>query len=215
MKPADQEIIDDYFRRERVRKLHIGCGGNILKGWLNSDYNSVHSDVIFLDATKPFPFNNDEFDYLFSEHVIEHFDFAKGFAMLLECHRILKPGGKLRISTPDLLFLIDLHRAEKSELQKEYIKWSTDNFIKAAPYYAETFVINNFVRDWGHTFIYDENVLRYSLTSAGFEEIIKCDVNESLYSELKGLENDDRMPSAFLRLESLVLEAAKPRQLRS
>ena len=100
MKPADQEIIDDYFRRERVRKLHIGCGGNILKGWLNSDYNSVHSDVIFLDATKPFPFNNDEFDYLFSEHVIEHFDFAKGFAMLLECHRILKPGGKLRISTP-------------------------------------------------------------------------------------------------------------------
>jgi predicted SAM-dependent methyltransferase len=213
MKAADQQIIDGYFCRERVRKLHIGCGGNILKGWLNSDYNSGHPEVVFLDATKPFPFNTDKFDYVFSEHMIEHFDFAQGFAMLLECHRILKPGGKLRISTPDLLFLIDLHREDKSELQKEYIKWSTDNFIKGAPYYAETFVINNFVRDWGHTFIYDENVLRYSLTKAGFEEISKCDVNESACSELKGLENDDRMPSAFLKLESLVLEAAKPRQL--
>ena len=215
MKTPGQEFIDEYFSRERVRKLHIGCGGNILNGWLNSDCNSINPGVISLDATKVFPLNNDQFDYVFSEHMIEHINFSQGFAMLLECHRILKPGGKLRISTPDLLFLIDLYRAEKSELQKEYIKWATDNFIKAAPYYSDTFVINNYVRDWGHMFIYDENVLRYSLTKAGFEEIVKCDVNESGCTELRGLENDDRMPSAFLKLESLVLEAAKPRQLPS
>jgi hypothetical protein len=63
--------------------------------------------------------------------------------MLSECHRVLKNNGKIRISTPDLQFLIDLYRDNKSELQRQYIKWATDERIKGAPCYDETFVINS------------------------------------------------------------------------
>jgi predicted SAM-dependent methyltransferase len=205
----DEKIIEDYFTNHKTKKLHIGCGRNILKGWLNSDYYPRLDQTIYLDATKPFPIKDDEFDYVFSEHMIEHITYPQGLQMLTECYRVLKPRGKLRIATPDLLFLIDLYRNEKSWLQTAYVKWATDNFIKTAPCYEDVFVINNFMRGFGHKFIYNEKVLHYSLEKVGFSEITKCDLNDSEDEELRGLENESRMPGGFLRLESIVLEGTK------
>ena len=206
---VDSAIIESYFAEQRIRKLHIGCGGNILGDWLNSDFSPYSDRVLHLDATKTFPFSKETFDYIFSEHLIEHVSYSNGLAMLSECHRVLKNNGKIRISTPNLQFLIDLYSDNKSELQKEYIKWATDSFIKSAPYYDDTFVINNFVRDWGHLFIYDEKTLRSSLEKAGFTKILRCELNESQDELLRNLENEERIPKGFLKLESVTLEGTK------
>lgn len=209
IKSIDRLSIETYLAEQKVKKLHIGCGENILSGWLNSDL-SPHSDkVIPIDATDMFSLENDMFDYIFSEHMIEHISYSNGLAMLSESHRILKHGGKLRISTPDLQFLIDLYQKNPSKLQKEYIKWATDCFIKNAPYYDDIFVINNFVRDWGHLFIYDEKTLRSSLENVGFTKIIRLELNESKDEALRNLENEKRMPQGMLKLESFTLEATK------
>jgi predicted SAM-dependent methyltransferase len=206
---VDRAIIESYFAKQEIRKLHIGCGTSTLGDWLNSDLFPYSDDILHLDATDTFPFVNETFDYIFSEHMIEHISYSNGLAMLSECHRVLKKNGKIRISTPNLQFLSDLYRKNKSELQIEYIKWATDSFIQSAPYYDETFVINNFVRDWGHLFIYDEKTLRSSLEKAGFTKIIKSDLNESNDETLRNLENEQRMPRGFLRLESITLEGTK------
>ena len=66
------------------------------------------------------------------------------------------------------------------------------------------------MRDYGHQFIYNEKVMRYSLEKIGFTEITRCELNDSKDKELRGLENEDRMPPGFLKLESFVLEAIKP-----
>jgi predicted SAM-dependent methyltransferase len=130
--------------------------------------------------------------------------------MLSECLRVLKPLGVLRLSTPDLDFLIDLRRPDKSPLQREYIRWAVETTMRNVPDTTnETFVINNFVRDWGHTFIYDEKTLRQSLQLAGFRDLRKCDLQESSVECLRNLENETRMPPGFLRLESMVIEATK------
>lgn len=105
--------------------------------------------------------------------------------------------------------MIDLYGEPKSQLQMDYIKWATDAFVHAAPCYDATFVINNFVRDWGHLFIYDEKTLCLSLENAGFSNITKCDLNESADESLRNLENEQRMPKGFLKLESITLEATK------
>jgi predicted SAM-dependent methyltransferase len=111
---VDRNIVANYLSQNNVRKLHIGCGSHILPGWLNSDYFTRSSDILHLDATRPFPFNDDEFDYIFSEHMIEHISYSQGFLMLTECFRVLKRNGQIRISTPDLSFLVDLHKENKS-----------------------------------------------------------------------------------------------------
>lgn len=206
---VDSEIVGNYLAEQEVRKLHIGCGENILSGWLNADF-FPHSDMILhLDASDTFPFPTGSFDYIFSEHMIEHISYSNGFVMLSECYRILRNNGKVRISTPNMQFLINLYGCGKSELQMEYLKWATDKFGKNISCHDDTFVINNFVRAWGHLFIYDEKTLRSSLGKAGFSKIVRCDLNESNDELLRNLENDQRMPKGLLKLESFTLEGTK------
>ncbi len=99
----------DYLGRHAVRKLHIGCGGNPLEGWLNTEYEPrAPLSVMYLDASRPFPIPSDSFDLIFSEHMIEHVPLGAAFNMLQECGRVLRPGGLVRISTPPLEYLIKL-----------------------------------------------------------------------------------------------------------
>jgi hypothetical protein len=58
-------------------------------------------------------------------------------------------------------------------------------------------------------FIYDEKTLRSSLEKAGFADIVRCDLNESKDESLRKLENENRMPEGFVKLESFTLEGTK------
>ena len=202
-------VVGDYLRRDGAKKLHLGCGHSILEGWLNSDFSPARPDVIRLDATTAFPIPSDSFDYVFSEHMIEHIAYRDGLNMLGESFRVLKPGGKIRVSTPDLQFLVDLYAEPKTALQKHYIEWATETFVKT-PEASDTIVINNFVRDWGHQFIYDAKTLSRALELAGFGAVERFDINHSNDPALTNLENASRMPPGFLQLESFTLEATKP-----
>jgi predicted SAM-dependent methyltransferase len=209
LRHVDKRLVDDYHKRAPVRKLHIGCGSNVISGWLNADYYPKSPNILHLDATRPFSLlESRSFDYVFSEHMIEHVPYRAGSQMIAECYRILKPDGKLRISTPDLSFLIDLYRSDKSELQQQYVAWASSR-INWAPYQDETFVINNFVRNWGHSFIYDEKTLRAMMEAAGFKNVSRCGLAHSDDETLCSLENEKKMPEGFLQLESLTLEAIK------
>jgi predicted SAM-dependent methyltransferase len=208
---TDSGIARRYLSGDGTKKLQIGCGQNVLDGWLNSDFRPKRSHIMHLDATRAFPLPDNAFDFVFSEHMIEHVPYVGGVNMLNECFRVLKPGGTLRISTPDLLFLIDLYRPDKSPLQQSYIDCAVSLHSSYAPVATDTFVINNYVRDWGHLFIYDEKTLADAMRRAGFSEIRKFQLNESDSEALRGLENESRMPEGFLALESLTLQAVKPR----
>jgi predicted SAM-dependent methyltransferase len=206
---SDRAIGARYLAESDTPRLHIGCGEHLLSGWLNTDHQPELPMVMHLDASQHFPFREETFDYIFSEHVIEHISYRDGVKMLAECFRVLKRSGKVRISTPDLAFLIDLARPDKSELQRAYIKWAVIAFTPGAPDDNEAFIINNFVRNWGHTFIYDEKTLRGAMASAGLTAITKCDLCESTDAALRNLENKEHVPPNFLRLETLTLEGGK------
>jgi predicted SAM-dependent methyltransferase len=205
----DRKLANQYILQSEVRKLHLGCGWNLLPGWLNADYRPLCREVLYLDARQPFFFLDETFDYIFSEHMIEHISYNDGLKTLAECHRILRRGGKIRVSTPDLAFLIALYNGDKSSLQREYIAWANSNFLKDVPSDNEVFVINNFVRDWGHTFIYDEKTLKSVMASVGFTEITKYDLQSSADSVLCNLENLTRIPARFLEMETMTFEGTK------
>src|SRR5215469_1479512 len=102
-------------------KLHIGCGDHPIEGWINTDLNPCMMGVGPMDATKTFPFVDNFFTHIFSEHMIEHITKEEGEFMLRECFRVLKPGGKIRISCPG----------------RENIKWIRDGNVPEYVAWAE------------------------------------------------------------------------------
>jgi predicted SAM-dependent methyltransferase len=206
---VDKSVAREHLSAPGPKKLHLGCGNHILEGWLNSDFFPYTENVMRLDVTRRFPFDDRTFDYVFSEHMIEHIPHAQGQHMIDESFRVLKPGGRIRISTPDLAFLVALYQPDKTELQRRYIRWSAEANKPNVAFAMDTYVINNFVRDWGHQFIYDEKALRASFERAGFQEIVRCALNESHFQELRNLENEAKIPEGFVKLESFTLEGTK------
>jgi predicted SAM-dependent methyltransferase len=190
------------------RLLHIGCGDHPLPGWVNTDHRPGPWTLPHLDATRRFPFPDATWDRAYSEHMIEHVPQPQGLAMLRECHRVLKPGGRIRIVTPDLAFLVALQRPRLSPLQRRYLAWSA----RAYPGCLQpsgAFALNNYVRAWGHQFIYDRATLSAALAEAGFRGVRSQPLGRSRDPLFRGLENQGRMPAGFLQLESLALEAER------
>ena len=105
--------------------LNIGCGSNILAGFINCDIQSNHyhptkkSNFVHYDMRKnELPFGDGEVDGIYCSHVLEHIEswFVKKF--FAESLRVLKPGCVLRIVVPDPEFMFAMfHR------YPEYFSW--------------------------------------------------------------------------------------------
>jgi len=202
-------VIENYLRSHPVGKLQLGSGPKLLDGWLNTDCSLFFQGKCFLDAKRPFPFEDKTFNYVFAEHLIEHLTYPKGVAMLRECHRVLKPGGSIRVASPDLHILAGLYTPEKTEAQKQFIKTMVDNWLPDIRIYKESFVINNSVRNWGHKFIYDQETLTAAMESVGFTEVTRFNPCESNDPNLQGLESHGPGNEAKC-FETLVLQAKRP-----
>jgi predicted SAM-dependent methyltransferase len=203
--------MDRYFQSHAVRKLQVGSGDNLKEGWLNTNYmpGVRQTSLLHLDATERFPFPNDSFDYVNSEHMIEHVPHEGGRSMLNECFRVMKCGGRIRITTPDIHFLVQLLRPALSDVERRYVEWAHRSFIGAGEPSAVA-VVNHFVRSWGHLFIYDRPTLERDLREAGFTKTEWLPLNESSDENLRGLEHTARMPEGLLELESMTCEGVKP-----
>jgi predicted SAM-dependent methyltransferase len=206
------ELIDDYLRSHPVRKLQLGAGPALIDGWLNTDLAPASARVAFLDATKPFPLPDASFDYAFSEHMIEHVPLTAGLFMLRECRRVLRPGGTIRIATPDLEVFIGLYGHEDEPGCGRYVHWVTDRYLDGRGAYRASLVINNIFRDWGHQFLYDGELMTMALADAGFAHIRRSRAGESEDEHLRGIEShgkvvQDEEMGAF---ETMVFEAERP-----
>lgn len=213
-----EESIRRYLQTHAVRKLQIGAGPNALDGWLNADFTPRRPSDIFMDATRPFPLPADSFDFVFSEHMIEHVPFSLGRRMISECYRILKPGGRIRIATPNLEQIVGLRTSAPSTEQRQYVRWAIANHFSGAletdmrdDRYRPSYVINNFFWDFGHYFVYDLETLVATLGAAGFLETVECTPGESAVQELRGLESHGALiGEQYNRFETMVVEARKP-----
>jgi predicted SAM-dependent methyltransferase len=205
-------FIRAYLDSHEVRCLHIGSGGNVLQGWLNTDLNPRSDQIIYLDATDPLPFEDSTLDYVFSEHLIEHLPHEDGAYHLNQCYRVLKPKGRIRVATPDLQFLIEIYtQSTLTEPQAKYVRRTLDRAFPNTGFFNGAFVLNHFMRHWGHKFIYDEATLGHALRKAGFTETRRWPVGDSDEPRLRDIEHHgDAISEEFNLLQTMVIEGAKP-----
>lgn len=200
-----------HLRRPGPHKLHLGAGGAGLPGWLNTDLHPERWPTVRLDATRPFPLPNGAFDYIFSEHMIEHLPLDGARRMLSECFRVLKPGGRIRLATPDLDRVLRLQASPDAQPQAEYLRWAVPYGRHPADLPPAIVVINSLFHEHGHQFLFDEASLRDLLHLTGFTDIRRYTPGESDDPQLRGLEIHQKVIGRMANdYETLVVEACKP-----
>jgi len=89
--------------------LNFGCGGTYHSDWINLDAVPVSPDVIGHDLTRELPFADERFDAVYGSHVLEHLEPKDAMRLLVDCFRVLKPGGIVRVVVPDLEGMVRLY----------------------------------------------------------------------------------------------------------
>lgn len=79
-------------------KLNLGCGIDKKEGFVNVDYHNDFNPDVVADLNGTLPFPKECAEYVEASHVLEHLNNPTDF--LMECHRVLKGGGVLKILTP-------------------------------------------------------------------------------------------------------------------
>ena len=208
-------LIRQHFNSHSLIKVSLGAGKHAKPGWLNTDYEPFgHPDVVYLDAAEPFPFSDASVDYFYTEHMIEHLPLSSAQLMLRECYRTLKVGGKIRIATPDMMQLAKLLFPNDGAAEiAGYAEWALRTFppdVGASMELTNCMVFNNFMRNWGHQFVYDERTLLALLKDVGFAAVRRCAVNFSEDPQLVGQEMHQQIVDTIANnFETMVLEATK------
>ena len=205
-------IVREYMQANRVHKLQVGAGNNSPAGWLNTDIVPAGSQA-YLDITKPLPFADGSFQYIFGEHVIEHIPYEDGLAFFKEAHRILAPGGKIRMVTPNLsvyLALFNKPDPEHSIGTANYVKRKLEAQAWSESPDPACIILNNQMRWFGHQLLYTPALLRSSLEQAGFTQIRQYAAGESDDAVLKAI---DFGPSTYYKdvnaFEAMAFEATR------
>jgi predicted SAM-dependent methyltransferase len=164
-------------------RLHLGSGGHRLEGWINLDIEPAGADVA-ADCSRALPFADASAAFIHCEDLIEHLDREGGARLLAECFRVLRPGGTLRLLTPDLERLV---RRVYLGAQARHLAWCSAQLAAEGPCQA----LNMHLRMNGeHRFLYDGAELSAALVSAGFR-VERVRWNRSKRPELRYLDLRD------------------------
>lgn len=181
--------------------LNIGAGPGAVDGWLNTDLlATVDGETMPMDAAKPWPFVDATAEAVNSEHFLEHIDPVMAAFYFREAHRVLRPGGVIRTSTPDLRGLA------KALLDEDPVALETH---RRHGYEARNHadLVNNYVYSWGHAHIYDFETIATLLSEQGFEQIERVEFGQSRHDVLRGI---DTHPVDELSHIVVGVDAVKP-----
>jgi predicted SAM-dependent methyltransferase len=211
-------------RRQRVEttggvvKVNLGSGLSVVPGWMNvdgsvhamcarwpaallcwlyknSDCRNTHSRDEYLRVLRQnqfvhhgleygVPYGDATVDFIYSSHFLEHLFREDAEALLRDAYRALKKGGRIRIAVPDLEYAVKLYqKGAKEEAMAFFFSLNGAGYLNH------------------HHYMYDFDLLRRLLASAGFVEIEQCAFQEGQCPDVKTLDNRPE--------ETLFVEARK------
>jgi len=177
-------------------KLHLGCGKRFIEGFIHVDLQELpHID--YQASVDDLHFAEDNsVALIYVSHVLEHFGRHEYKDVLKEWHRVLKPGGILRVSVPDFDAVVKYYTEKEANLH--LLLGLLVGGQKTGEY------------DY-HKMIFNQKILQEVLEEVGFFNIRKYDWRETEHSHI------DDFSQAYLphmdkengMLMSLNLEAEK------
>lgn len=199
--------IRNYFATAAEPRLNIGCGKNILDGWLNTDIYP-HFGATRMNAARRWPIPDKSLHVVFCEHMIEHVSKDTGVFILSEMHRTLAPGGLIRIVTPDLASFASMVLSENGDAG-DYID-GLERFNGAAGL-TICDAVNKIFYDHGHRYIYSSDELKHLIEEAGFSDLTIARGGKHHYPVFADTDGHPAIVGQRMNeIEAVAIEAIKP-----
>ncbi len=151
------------------------------------------------DASKYLPEIDNSVGVVYSSHMLEHMDKEDREGFLDEAHRVLFPGGIIRLAVPNISFHIDRYVDDKDAnrfMESTLLTKERPRTLRQKIRYILT-------GDRHHQWMYDGESLCKLLSTAGFEQAQVMQEGESQIPEPGQLNLRERAP------ESVFVEARK------
>ena len=199
-------------RELKIERLHVGCGTVLLKGWLNIAFEKrqEYGKIKTVDGTfylnynllGAWPVQENSIEHIAASHFIEHLDLNAGMEFAQNCFRVLKIGGVLRLSCPNLeLYAKNYVERNRSFFDDPLIReWCC--FQNAATP-GEIFIAKAYDSGGSHKWFYDFESLKHILEAAGFKDVRKLSRLEGKTPDLEKIELKAR------ELETVYVEGVK------
>jgi predicted SAM-dependent methyltransferase len=174
-----------YYRKEinfqlGKLRLHVGAGNIILDGWVNIDtIPGRHLLTMKLPrGLRKFP--DETVQYIYASHFLEHLSYPQeADEFIRQCHRILIPGGALRIVAPGIEKIIRAYVADDEEFFKVQAEMH--------PSWCSTkleHLMYALQQDGEHRYGYDFETMEKLLSQAGFRAVRRSDYHQSRIADL-------------------------------
>lgn len=150
------------------------------------DYCGILEGHSFLyhDLSHSLPLHEKSVDFIYSSHFFEHLFKDDAARLLKSCTRVLKPGGTIRISIPDLAYAVSLYSiGRKTEMLDDFF------FVEGKGSYLAR-----------HKYMYDFDLLKLALEEAGFSNVIRCEFQKGNTPDVQKL---DVYPEVSLFVEAV------------
>lgn len=179
--------------QSRELQLHVGCGRCHLEGWINLD---VYPAPLATNVLWGLPFAEGSVRRVFLSHLLEHLFYPNDVApFLAELHRVLAPGGRIRVVVPDIEQCLRAYvDGDEEFFQERRRHWPggdeaptrLEHFLAyagAGPDPAHVFQ--------AHKFGYDFETLSRALSRAGFVDVERSTFMHSRDPALRVDENSE------------------------
>lgn len=194
-----KNMFSKYLKDNRIipQRLHLGCGRRLIPNWLNVDlYNSDIDIDICSNGLSIFEENY--FQAITSEHVVEHLDMHEELPNLLDhLYRILDIGGVLWITTPSLQkiarsYLKDGARTLVQGRKKRFPDYTTRG-------YSDSIIVNDiFYQNGEHKNIFDFSLLEQLINNSKFTDIKEVDYEEFSSNHMEFPQRDDAEQTIYI-----------------
>jgi SAM-dependent methyltransferase len=206
-------------------KINLGCGRRWKAGWKNLDggprarvfrlrrlkiFNwllpkaclGYPPDLIVADLRRtPLPFADNSASVVFSGYALEYLTAAETEAVLRDCHRILAPGGLIRLCQTDIGTIVARYLSRKPDHACAEAAENAAEFLRHAAPEHTTWSIRLFRRG-GVQQLFDQASLEYLLRRAGFVDPRYYETHQGECPDLASIERPERQTAPLLHVEA-------------